>query len=188
MEKIQTTLLAREFIKNAVTTGGIAIDATMGRGFDTEFLCELVGDTGKVYGFDIQEEARNSTEERLKEAGLRNRAELILQGHEQMEQYIEPNSVDGIMFNFGYLPKAAHQICTHSETSIQAIEAGLRLLKCGGAMSLCIYHGKDTGFEEKEAILSYLKEISHKKYTVIVTKLYNRPNYPPIFAGIVRDK
>lgn len=188
MEKIQTTLLAREFIKNAVTQGNTVVDATMGRGFDTEFLCELVGETGNVYAFDIQEEALISTKKHLEEVGFLERAKLILRGHEYMQDYIEENSVDGIMFNFGYLPRGDHQISTVPNTSIQAINAGLKLLKQGGVMSLCIYSGQDTGFEEKNAILSYLKQISHKKYTVIVTELYNRPNCPPIFAGIVRDK
>ena len=36
MEKIQTTLLARQFIKKGVKEGGFVIDATIGRGFDTE--------------------------------------------------------------------------------------------------------------------------------------------------------
>ena len=29
----------------------------------------------------------------------------------------------------------------------------MELLKKGGIMSLCIYSGKDTGYEEKEALL-----------------------------------
>ena len=55
-------------------------------------------------------------------------------------------------------------------------------------MALCIYHGGDTGFEEKDAIMEYLKEIDHKRYTVIVSDFYNRPNCPPIFVGIKRDR
>ncbi|HCO29079.1 MAG TPA: 16S rRNA (cytosine(1402)-N(4))-methyltransferase [Lachnospiraceae bacterium] len=188
MEKIQTTLLARNFMKEAICEGSLVIDATMGRGFDTEYLCELVGEKGKVIGFDIQEEAFFSTKERLEQAGLLNRAQLIVKGHEYMAQYAIEQSVSGIMFNFGYLPKGDHTISTRKETSIQAIEAGLSLLKVGGVMSLCIYHGKDTGFEERDALLEYLKQIDHKKYTVIKTELYNRPNFPPIFVGIVRDK
>ena len=188
MEKIQTTILARNFIKDAIKEGAFVVDATVGRGFDTEYLCNLVGETGQVIGFDIQEEAIHSTKERLEQSGLLHRARLILDSHAQMENYIEKDSVDGMMFNFGYLPKGDHTIATKPESSIQAIETGLTLLKKGGVMSLCIYHGKDTGFEEKNAILDYLKTISHKNYTVIVTELYNRPNNPPIFAGVVRDK
>lgn len=188
MEKIQTITLARDFIHDAISEGGIAIDATVGRGFDTEYLCELVGDSGTVIGFDIQQEALNSAKERLQEAGLEKRATLILDSHEHMMQYAKEGAVDAIMFNFGYLPNGDHAISTNPETSIKAIEIGLSLLRQGGKMSLCIYHGKDTGFEERDAILQYLKQISYKKYTVIVTELYNRPNNPPIFAGIVRDK
>lgn len=188
MEKIQTTLLARNFIKEAIGEGSLVVDATIGRGYDTEYLCRLVGERGKVIGFDIQEEAIVSTKERLEKEGLQERAQLLLDSHANMSSYIKEESVDGIMFNFGYLPNGDHTIATKPESSIQAIEEGLSLLKKGGAMSLCIYYGKDTGFEEKEAILDYLKTISHKKYTVVVTELYNRPNNPPIFAGIVREK
>ena len=65
-----------------------------------------------------------------------------------MENYVREN-VSAITFNFGYLPGGDHQIATQADTSIQAIEAGLRLLKKGGIMSLCIYSGGDSGFAEK---------------------------------------
>lgn len=47
-------------------------------------------------------------------------------------------------------------------------------------MSLCIYSGKDTGFEEKAGILAYLKTLAPKEYTVIVNEYYNRGNCPPL--------
>ena len=50
--------------------GDRAADATMGNGWDTLKLCELVGESGKVYGFDIQEKAVLTTKERLAKAGF----------------------------------------------------------------------------------------------------------------------
>ena len=41
------------------------MDATVGNGHDTVFLARLVGETGKVIGFDIQEQAIKNTTERL---------------------------------------------------------------------------------------------------------------------------
>ena len=184
--KLNTVHLAKEWMKHSVQEGGFCIDATAGRGNDTAFLCELVGETGKVIAFDIQKEAVESTKMLLQEKGYK--AEVYLESHTQMEKYAQPQSVDGIMFNFGYLPGGDHSICTHKEESILAIEKALKLLKLHGVMALCIYHGGDTGFEEKDAIMEYLKTIDSKKYTVIVSDFYNRPNCPPIFVGIIRDK
>ena len=47
-------------------------------------------------------------------------------------------------------------------------------------MSLCIYSGGDSGFEERDALLDYLKQLDTKKYLVILSSYYNRPNNPPI--------
>ena len=85
-----------------------------------------------------------------------------------------------ICFNFGYLPGGDHNLSTRTETSIEAIRQGLAILKSGGIMSLCIYSGKDTGFEEKAGILTYLKTLAPKEYTVIVNEYYNRGNCPPL--------
>ena len=54
------------------------------------------------------------------------RAELILDGHEHMARYAGAKTVDLICFNFGYLPGGNHEIATRAETSVQAVEAGLR--------------------------------------------------------------
>ena len=63
----------------------------------------------------------------------------------------------------------------------------LKILKKGGMMSLCIYSGGDTGFEEKERILDYLRELPAREYTVIVNAYYNRANNPPIPAFIFKN-
>lgn len=187
MKKINTTSLAHSFFIEHLKDGKLVVDATVGHGFDTMFLCQCIGKEGKVIGFDIQEAALNSAKARLEHTGCLEQVELICDSHTNMEHYILKETIDGMMFNFGYLPKGDHNICTKPDTSVKAIEIGLSLLKKGGIISLCIYHGKDTGYEERDAILSYLKTISHREYTVLVTNLYNRPNDPPVFAGIIKE-
>ena len=103
-----------------------------------------------------------------------------------MHKYAEAESVDCIVFNFGYLPCGDHSISTKADTSIRAIETGLTLLKKGGLMSLCIYSGGDTGFEDRDAILDYVKVLDAKKYAVLRMDYYNRPNNPPIPVMIIK--
>ena len=54
-------------------------------------------------------------------------------------------------------------------------------------MSLCIYSGGDTGFEEKEEILGYIRKIPAREYTVIVNEYYNRGNNPPMPVFIFKN-
>lgn len=178
MKNYQITSFVQHFIAEQVKYGDFCIDATAGNGNDTLFLCEQTGKQGKVFAFDIQEEALQNTKKRLHLHGYT--AELILDSHVNLLKYVEKESVDCIVFNFGYLPKGNHDICTKADTSVMAIEAGLLALKKGGLMTLCIYSGQETGFEEKEAILQYIKTLDTKKYLVIASFYYNRPNNPPI--------
>lgn len=180
MNQSQITYWCHEVIRSQSRQGGYYIDATMGNGNDTLFLCELAGDDGHVLAFDIQEEALCTTRELLQSHGYEKRATLVKDGHEHMDRYAEKELADVICFNFGYLPGGDHEIATKLQTSIVAIEKGLQILKSSGMMSLCIYSGGDTGFEEKEGILTYLKELPAKKYTVIVNEYYNRGNHPPM--------
>ncbi len=180
MQKLNTLSLAHQFIKAHISVGDLCIDATAGRGYDTAFLAEAVGKDGRVLAFDIQQEALDSTASLLCERGLSANTVLHLDSHANMAQYAAEGTVACITFNFGYLPGGDHHICTHAESSIAAIEAGLRLLKEDGIMSLCIYYGGDSGFEEKNALMDYLHTIDPRRYTVLITEFANRPNNPPI--------
>lgn len=179
--------IAHKMIQERVKQGNICIDATAGRGKDTAFLCQLVGENGTVLAFDIQPEAVESTKKRLADLGLEQIGKVFLDSHSNIDQYIEEESVDCIVFNFGYLPGGDHSIYTTPETSIQAIQKGLKLLKKGGFMSLCVYYGGDSGYEEKNALMDFFKTIDFYQYTVLVTEFVNRPNDPPIPVFILKE-
>ena len=53
----------KSFIVTHIKEGGVAVDFTMGNGHDTLWLSRQIGENGKVYAFDIQQAALDSTEE-----------------------------------------------------------------------------------------------------------------------------
>lgn len=186
MKNYQITNWCAHFIREQVCEGDLCIDATMGNGNDTLLLASLCGETGKVLAFDIQENALENTRKRLEKENAPKNYTLLLDSHANMAFYARPDSVSCIVFNFGYLPGGDHTLSTKGETSIAALEQGLTLLKKGGMMSLCIYSGGDSGFEERDCILSWLKKLDSRKYLVIKSEYFNRPNNPPIPVMIVK--
>lgn len=179
--------IASRVIASRVKEGDLCIDATAGRGNDTAYLCTLAGESGRVIAFDIQQEAIDSTAELLESKGLSQRANLILESHTEMDKYADDGTVSCITFNFGWLPKGDHKIHTEAATSIEAVKKALRLIKPGGLISMILYYGRDTGFEEKEALLEFVKTVDSSEYTVITVDFSNRPNCPPIPVFIIRE-
>ena len=188
MKRFQITEYCHGMIEAFGNEPKVCIDATMGNGVDTAFLCRIAGAEGKVIAFDIQDKAVENTGELLEREGLKDRSQLVLDSHENMDKYAEAESVDIIVFNFGYLPGGDHSIATKADSSVKAVEKGLGLLKKGGIMSLCIYSGGDSGFEEKDALTEYLKGLDHKRYIVIAHQYMNRPNDPPMPVLIKKIK
>lgn len=177
--------LAHRWLTERVTAGDICIDATCGRGHDTKLLCTLAGSEGRVLGFDVQPEAIESTAALLAEHGLT--AELHLDSHANMEQYADAGTVSCIVFNFGWLPRGSHEIFTRAESSIAALNAGLRLLKTGGALVLCVYYGGANGFSERDALLEYFAALDSRYYTVLQCQFPNRTGCPPFAVLITKD-
>lgn len=186
MQSINTISLVQRYWQVYIQSGAFCIDATAGRGHDTERLCRLAGPNGRVLAFDIQQEAVAATKERLAKAGLS--AEVVQASHADMAEYAASDSVDAIVFNLGYLPGGDHHLATQPKTTIRAIDSGLTLLKEGGIMTLCIYHGGDSGFAERDAVLDHLRTLDHHRYTVLVSDFFNRPNHPPIAVLIIKEK
>lgn len=180
MKNFRITEWCAHFIKEQVKPGDLCIDATMGNGNDTLLLSTLCGETGQVLAFDVQEMALEHTSKRLSENHAPDNCRLLLDSHTNMKNYAAPETVSCIVFNLGYLPGGDHEMATRKDSSIRALDTGLDLLKKGGMISLCIYSGGDSGFDERDAVLSWLKELDSRKYLVIRSDYYNRPNHPPI--------
>ena len=151
---------------------------TAGKGRDTALLCRLTGENGRVLAFDVQEDAVRQTRELLAKEHLS--AEVYLDSHANMAHYAEPETVDCIVFNFGRLPGGDPTKFTTAETSLPAVDAGLKLLKKGGLMALALYYGKENGYEERDAILAHLRELDDRTYTVLGCEWMNRKNDPPL--------
>lgn len=176
--QLNTLGLVHDFLRRNVQEGAFCIDATAGKGRDTVLLCQLTGENGRVLAFDIQQEAVEQTRALLEREGLS--AEVFLDSHAHMERYAEAETVDCIVFNFGRLPGGDPKIFTQADSSIQAIEAGLRLLKPGGIMALALYYGGENGYEEKNAVLNHLKTIDDRSFTVLCCEWSNRRGEPPM--------
>ena len=174
--------LAREVIGQAVLPGDAAVDATMGNGHDTLMLCEAVGPAGKVYAFDVQEQALAETEKRLKEHGMDGRAVLIHAGHEHMAEYVK-EPVRAVMFNLGWLPGGDHDVTTRWETTRQAVESALSLLLPMGVLVICAYPGHAEGEREKRELTAFLSGLSNREYNVLRQQFLNaRPGAPECFV------
>ena len=165
MKNLQITAYMQHFIRQQVMPGDICIDATMGNGNDTALLSQLAGKRGRVLAFDIQKQALE---------------------HTNMDVYAEEETVSCITFNLGYLPGGDHSVATRADSSISAVESGLKLLKKGGLMTLCIYSGGDTGYQERDEMLAFIRQLDPHKYLVILSEYANRPNDPPIPVLIIK--
>ena len=174
------TQYCHERIQQMIKEPLLCIDATAGTGKDTVFLAKLVGEKGRVISMDIQEMAIEQTKKRLLKERLSDRAEVVLDSHAHMDKYAQKDSVS--------LPGGDHSLSTKADTTIEALEKGLNLLHEGGMISLLIYSGGDSGFEEKKQVLAWLRELTDDKYTVLVEAFYNKPNNPPLPVYILKNE
>ncbi|CRR03485.1 rRNA methylase [Streptococcus equi subsp. equi] len=166
--------VSHEFLKEVLDKQSIAVDATMGNGYDTAFLASL---SQRVYAFDVQQQALTKTQERLEQQGLTN-AELILAGHEQVDQYVK-EPIRAAIFNLGYLPNADKSLITRPETTILALAKILDRLELSGRIAIMVYYGHDGGSREKEELLDYIGQLNQRQVTAMLYQPINQMNQPP---------
>lgn len=158
------TEIAQTLVRSVLRPGDVAIDATVGNGFDTQFLAECVGPKGKVYGFDIQPVALQTTSKRLDAAGLRH-VTLFLHDHADMCQSIpQGDQAAAIMWNLGYLPGGDKRLKTNLNSTLPAIHRALPLLAHGGIMTVVAYTGHAGGADEAHCVAALLKELASGEY------------------------
>ncbi|MGR8934587.1 MAG: tRNA (mnm(5)s(2)U34)-methyltransferase [Gammaproteobacteria bacterium] len=168
MPRISLVDEAQRAVAECLHAGGNAVDATAGNGRDTVFLAEQVGDTGRVFAFDIQQTALAATAARLQEAGLGVRVKLIHAGHETMLKYLPQciGKIDAIMFNLGYLPGGDKRIITAAGTTLQALDQATLLLAPGGVLTILAYPGHNGGDVETAAVQGWCGSLHGETFAV----------------------
>ncbi len=184
--ELNTLAMVHDFLRRHVRRGALCIDATAGRGRDTALLCRLAGPEGRVLAFDIQPDALEQTAALLAAEGLT--AELHLASHADMADYAAADSVDCVVFNFGRLPGGNPRIMTRAGSSVAAVDAALALLKPGGVMALALYYGGANGYEERDALLEFLRGVDERRYSVLCCDWRNRRGDPPIAVFLWRER
>lgn len=179
--------LAADYILRTIREGDTVVDATMGNGKDTLFLCDLVGGSGHVYAFDVQAEAVERTRERVREAGFEPRTTLLLAGHETMAEHVKA-PVQAVMFNLGWLPGAEHIVTTRTETTLKAVSAALELIAPGGIVTVCVYPGHEEGTRELKALKEYVSGLSVRTFNVLYHSFVNASSQTPQLFLIQRNK
>lgn len=183
---LQTALhFSHSLLKEIVQPGQHVVDATMGNGNDTLLLAELVGKKGRVYAFDIQEQALQSTQKRLDEKALEYQVTLIHDGHQHLENYLgKEEEIHAAVFNLGYLPKSDKKVITLPETTQQALDSCLQHLARKGRIIIVAYYGHEGGQAELTTVANYCQKLPQKEYNVLTYQFINQKNQPPILFCI----
>ena len=190
--------MAHWMLKDIIKTNDVVVDATMGNGYDTQFLAEL---GANVYAFDVQEEALNATEKRLDDAGIKNQifeknlsklltepsVNLVLSGHEKLSEYVK-EPIKAAIFNLGYLPKTDKSVVTKADTTLTALDALTNQLVVGGRIAIMIYYGHEGGMEEKNAVIKWTSSLPQKDWEVTSYTPLNQIHTPPILVLIEKRK
>lgn len=176
---------ARDLVAAALKNGGRAVDATCGNGHDTVFLAEHVGPHGLVQAFDIQPQAILATRQRLTEAGLLERVQLIEASHANIESYCHEN-LQAVMFNLGYLPGGNHAVVTQPESTLTALRFAAEKLNSGGIITVVAYTGHEGGMDEFKAVRHFAAALPQQRFTVLEYSFINQVNHPPLLLAVSR--
>ena len=151
-----------------------AIDATLGNGFDALFLSKLINGNGKIFGFDVQEMAIESSKKLFAEKNPNSNYEFFKVGHESMQECIAPELIGKIgcvFFNLGWLPRSDKSVATKSDTTLKALETSVKLIdKNAGYLSVLCYRGHQGGAEEYSAVLDFFQKNFADKFISITNE------------------
>ncbi|MFC6259630.1 class I SAM-dependent methyltransferase [Levilactobacillus fujinensis] len=174
-------------LTECVGPGDTVVDATVGQGYDTIFLANLVGKSGHVIGFDIQQAALDETQQQLTLTGLGAQVDLHATGHENVGTLLAPNDrIAAAVFNLGYLPGGDKSVITRPATTLTAVKALLPHLPRGGRIILVVYAGHPGGPTERDAVIDFCQKLPQKIYQVLRYGFINQIHTPPFLLAIER--
>lgn len=94
--------------------------------------------------------------------------------------------LDAAVFNLGWLPGSPHACTTRAETTLQAANAALALLKSGGVLTICVYPGHEEGAREREALLQWAGALDDGVYDAVAQEYLNIRKQPPLLIAVTK--
>jgi len=176
---------AHHFLSCAVQPGDRVVDATCGNGNDTLFLARLVGSSGRVWAFDVQQDALRNTSLLLSEHCCLSQVELHLQGHEHIYETVR-QPVRAVIFNLGFLPGSDTGCITRPETTISALGQAAEMLLPGGVVTVAVYPGHSGGGDEAEAVESWASGLPPALFNAWRHRQLNRSDAAPYLLLVER--
>lgn len=167
---INITNQSHEYLKEFINPN-ISVDMTCGRGNDTLFLSRI---SKKVYAFDIQNEAIQSTNVLLKK-NHRTNVEVIKDSHDLFDLYIS-EKIDLFIYNLGYLPSSTREVKTNARIVLSSLEKALDFLTVSGMIVIVVYLHD---FLESRSIETFVSKLG-KSFDVSKFQILNKKNSPYI--------
>jgi hypothetical protein len=167
--------LAHHIIDMYSENKNVALDGTLGNGFDCDFLSE---NFKTVYAFDIQNVAIENYSKKNKENVV-----LINDSHENISKYIN-EEIDVAIYNLGFLPGGDKNVTTKADGTIKSVALALEMLKCGGFVTIAVYVGHEEGKKESEELLSFVSRLPKNIFGVMTHNFVNRSSNAPYLIVI----
>ena len=174
-------------LRRLVCPGDRVVDATLGNGHDALVLAECVGESGRVWGFDVQAAAIASTRQRLSGARCFSAFQA---DHARLSEHL-PKEARGtlrtVVFNLGYLPGGEHRIVTRPESTLSALATSLDWLAPGGVLCCTCYRGRPEEADEAEAVTSWFAALPASSGWLTRIERLGARTPPPLFFWLEKS-
>ena len=159
------------------------VDATCGNGKDSLALAQLVltKQEGILYCIDIQERALKNTKELLEHHLSNELASRIEYHHSSHTTLYSFSSLDGVIFNLGYLPGGDHEITTQVTTTLESIQYAMERLNKGGILSVMAYPGHEEGKKETLRLKEWVPQLPSQLWEYWIHEKVNATHSPILF-------
>jgi hypothetical protein len=189
-KRISLVEKAHELAGARLSPGAVAIDATVGNGCDTLFLLQKVAPEGRVYGFDIQQSALDSTRNRIVDPVLLSCLTLFHHSHAQMDVLVpkaQRGLVSAVMFNLGYLPGGDKSVITRTESTLAALAGAIGLLHSQGIITVVAYPGHAGGAHECEQVRRWCATLDPEHFKVESIEVQPEDRAAPRLFAVTRN-
>jgi len=163
----------KDFLSKHVKPGDVMVDATLGNGYDSEYLLSL---GANIIAFDIQSAAIEQTKKRLGES-----VNLTMHHTSFIHMFEYVSDYKGIIFNLGYLPNGDKKITTNKSDTLGILNEIVLKMNNNSFVIITAYPGHEAGLDEAHAIETFIQTLPND-YLAYTYQIKNRFHAPYVIV------